>query len=193
MTLSTRFERALIFATQLHAEQRRKGTDIPYISHPLGVASMVLEQGGSEDEAIAALLHDAAEDQGGAATLEEIRRRFGDTVAAIVESCTDTMVTPKPPWRERKETYVDRVRTVSPSARLVSVADKLHNARSILTDYRLLGDALWGRFSGGKEGTLWYYRALVQAFRQAGPTPLVDELDRVVSEIERLAVTKKAG
>jgi len=193
MTLSTRFERALVFATQLHAEQRRKGTDIPYISHPLGVASMVLEQGGSEDEAIAALLHDAAEDQGGAATLEEIRRRFGDTVAAIVESCTDTMITPKPPWRARKEAYIAHVHTASASARLVSVADKLYNARSILADYGLRGDALWERFSGGKEGVLWYYRALVQAFRQAGPTPLVDELDRVVSEIERLAVTKKAG
>jgi (p)ppGpp synthase/HD superfamily hydrolase len=189
MRLSTRFEEALIFATRLHAGQRRKRTDIPYVAHLLGVTSLVLEQGGDEDEAIAALLHDAVEDQGGEATLEEIRRRFGETVAAIVEGCTDATTVRKPPWRERKAAYVAHVRQAPASERLVSVADKLHNARSILADYRALGEALWERFNGGKAGTLWYYRALVQAYRAAGPTPLVEELDRVVSELEKLATT----
>jgi GTP pyrophosphokinase len=192
MMLSTRFEEALIFATRLHAGQRRKETDVPYVAHLLGVTSLVLEQGGDEDEAIAALLHDAVEDQGGEATLEEIRRRFGETVAIIVEGCTDATTIPKPPWRERKEAYVAHVRQASASERLVSAADKLHNARCILADYRALGEALWGRFNGGKAGTLWFYRALVRAYGAAGSTPLVEELDQVVSEIERLA-TARAG
>jgi (p)ppGpp synthase/HD superfamily hydrolase len=186
MLLSTPFEEALVFATRLHREQMRKGTMIPYISHLLGVASIVLEHGGNEDEAIAALLHDAIEDQGGASTRQEIRRRFGDTVVAIVDGCTDAEVIPKPPWRMRKEAYIAHLAHASPSVRLVSAADKLHNARAILTDYRILGNALWRRFHGGKEGTLWYYRALVNAFRATGTTPLIEELDRVVSEIERL-------
>jgi (p)ppGpp synthase/HD superfamily hydrolase len=186
MLLSTRFEEALVFATRLHREQMRKGTTIPYISHLLGVTSIVLEHGGNEDEAIAALLHDAIEDQGGASTREEIRRRFGDTVVAIVDGCTDAEVIPKPPWRMRKEAYIAHIAHASPSVRLVSAADKLHNARAILTDYRILGNALWRRFHGGKEGTLWYYRALVNAFQATGTTSLIEELDRVVSEIERL-------
>jgi (p)ppGpp synthase/HD superfamily hydrolase len=186
MLLSTRFEEALVFATRLHREQMRKGTTIPYISHLLGVTSIVLEHGGNEDEAIAALLHDAIEDQGGASTREEIRRRFGDTVVAIVDGCTDAEVIPKPPWRMRKEAYIAHIAHTSPSVRLVSAADKLHNARAILTDYRILGNALWRRFHGGKEGTLWYYRALVNAFRATETTSLIEELDRVVSEIERL-------
>jgi len=126
------------------------------------------------------------EDQGGAPTLAEIRRRFGDTVADIVAGCSDTDVVPKPPWRPRKEAYVAHLALASPSVRLVSAADKLHNARSILTDYRRLGEAVWSRFTGGKEGTLWYYTALVQAFRAYDPTPLVDELARAVEEMERL-------
>src|SRR5881227_3632367 len=145
MELSTRFEDALTFATRLHADQTRKGTSIPYISHLLAVTSIVLEQGGNEDEAIAALLHDAIEDQGGAPTREEIRRRFGDTVVAIVDGCTDTEVMPKPPWRERKEAYIAHIREASTAVRLVSAADKLHNARAVLADYRVLGDALWQR------------------------------------------------
>ena len=188
--LSARFEEALVFATQLHAKQTRKGTSIPYIAHLLAVTSIVLEHGANEDEAIAALLHDAIEDQGGAATREDIRRRFGDTVVAIVDGCTDAEVIPKPPWRARKEAYIAHVREAPASVRLVSAADKLHNARTILADYRQLGDSLWQRFNGGKEGTLWYYRSIVNAFRAAGTTPLVEELDRVVSEIERLAARK---
>ena len=193
MALSSRFEEALLFATQLHARQRRKGTDIPYIAHLLGVTSIVLENGGDEDEAIAALLHDAIEDQGGAPTREEIRRRFGDTVVAIVDGCTDTEVIPKPPWRERKEAYIVHIREASPAVRLVSTADKLHNARAVLADYRVLGDALWWRFTAGKDGTLWYYRSIVNALREAGMTPLVEELDRVVSEIERLAAENSSS
>ena len=187
MVLSQRFEKALVWATQLHAGQYRKGTDVPYISHLLGVTSLVLENGGDEDEAIAALLHDAAEDQGGRATLQEIRRRFGSRVADIVKGCSDAMTQPKPPWRARKEAYIAHLSHATASELLVSTADKLHNARSILADYRTLGEALWQRFNGGKEGTLWYYRALLQALGENGPAPLTEELARVMSEIERLA------
>jgi (p)ppGpp synthase/HD superfamily hydrolase len=186
-TLSSRFEEALTLATRLHAGQCRKGTDTPYIAHLLGVASLVLEGGGGEDEAIAALLHDAVEDQGDKVTLEEIRRRFGERVAAIVKGCTDATTLPKPPWRARKEAYIAHLREAPAPERLVAAADKLHNARAILADYCALGEAVWARFNGGKAGTLWYYRALVETFRAAGPTPLVEELERVVSEIERLA------
>jgi (p)ppGpp synthase/HD superfamily hydrolase len=187
MKLSPLFDEALVWASQLHAAQERKGSGVPYVAHLLGAASIALEHGATEDEAIAALLHDAVEDQGGAAILERIRHRFGERVARIVEGCTDTDAVPKPPWRARKEAYVAHVRSASPSVRLVSASDKLHNARSITSDYRALGEALWSRFSGGREGTLWYYRALVDAYSAAGRTPLVEELDRVVSELERLA------
>ena len=186
MKLSERFTDALTFATQLHTNQTRKGGGIPYISHLLGVASIALEYGANEDEAIAALLHDAIEDQGGAATREEIRRRFVDVVTEIVDGCTDSDQTPKPPWLQRKEAYIAHIPTASASVRLVSAADKLHNVWSILKDYRLLGDAVWERFQGGKQGTLWYYRSLVKAFYTAGSTPLVEEFERVVDELERL-------
>jgi GTP pyrophosphokinase len=186
MKLSERFTDALTFATELHANQTRKGGGVPYISHLLGVASIALEYGANEDEAIAALLHDAIEDQGGAATREEIRHRFGDVVTEIVDGCTDSDQTPKPPWLQRKEAYIAHIPTASASVRLVSAADKLHNVWSILKDYRLLGDAVWERFQGGKQGTLWYYRSLVKAFYTAGSTPLVEEFERVVDELERL-------
>lgn len=189
MTLTTRFDDALVYARQLHAGQIRKGTTIPYVAHLLGVTAIVLEHGGTEDEAIAALLHDAIEDQGGDTTRAEIRHRFGDAVVAIVDGCTDAETIPKPPWRERKETYVAHIAEASPLVRLVSAADKLYNARAILADYRSLGDALWDRFNGGREGTLWYYRALVDAFRAVATSPLVEELDRTVSELERLVAT----
>ena len=191
MILSQRFEDALVYAARLHAKQIRKGTTIPYVSHLLSVASIVLEHGGNEVEAIAALLHDAIEDQGGAETREEIRRRFGDAVASIVDGCTDAEVIPKPPWKERKEQYIARLSHASPSILLVSAADKLHNARAILGDYRALGENLWDRFNGGKEGTLWYYKSLVDAFKQAAAgtalAPLIEELERVVGEIEKLS------
>jgi (p)ppGpp synthase/HD superfamily hydrolase len=185
--LLERFSAALTYATHLHAKQIRKGSGVPYIAHLLGVASIALEFGANEDEAIAALLHDAIEDQGGDATRQEIRRRFGDTVTAIVDGCTDAETIPKPPWRERKEAYIAHISSASPSVLLVSSADKLYNARSILQDYRLVGEEVWQRFTGGKTGSLWYYRSLVEAFRQVRFTPLVAELERVVSELEHLA------
>lgn len=185
--LSERFTTALTYATQLHANQVRKGSGVPYVAHLLGVASIALEYGANEDEAIAALLHDAIEDQGGATTREEIRRRFGDNVTAIVNGCTDADTTPKPPWRQRKEAYIAHLSTASPSVLLVSLADKLYNAQSILKDYRVLGESLWERFQGRKEGTLWYYRALVDAFRKTGITVIIEELEQVVAQIEVLA------
>ena len=192
MALTSRFEDALSFAARLHSGQLRKGTAIPYVSHLLAVASVALEHGADEDEAIAALLHDAIEDQGGAPTREEIRRRFGDRVTEIVDGCTDAETVPKPPWRERKERYIAHVAEASPSVRLVSASDKLHNARSILSDLRACGDEVWSRFKGGREGTLWYYRSLVEAFRAHGTTPLVEELARTVAEIERVAANGEA-
>jgi (p)ppGpp synthase/HD superfamily hydrolase len=182
-----RFEEALLYAARLHRDQTRKGTEVPYVTHLLAVAAIVGENGGTEDEVVAALLHDAPEDRGGKDRLEDIRARIGDEVAEIVDGCTDTYEDPKPEWRPRKKTYVAHVAKASPSVRLVSAADKLHNARSILADLRGVGDELWNRFTGGKEGTLWYYRALVEAYVEAGSNPVVEELDRVVREIEVLA------
>lgn len=187
MRLSQRFEEALIYATRLHAQQFRKGTDVPYVAHLLAVAALVLENDGNEDEAIAALLHDAIEDQGGPQTREEIRRRFGDAITAIVDGCTDTDHHPKPPWQQRKEAYLKHLPTATKSVLLVSAADKLHNARTILDDYRLIGDEVWSRFSGGKQGTLWYYRALVDSLKATGGSRLIEELERVVTELERLS------
>lgn len=184
--LSDKFTAALVYATELHAKQIRKGSGVPYIAHLLGVASIALEYGANEEEAIAALLHDAIEDQGGATIQAEIQQRFGETVATIVQGCTDTDITPKPPWRERKQAYIDHIIHASPSVRLVSAADKLYNAQSIVKDYRQIGEDLWQRFTGKKAGTLWYYRSLVNAFQQVDSTPLVEELDRVVSELEQL-------
>jgi (p)ppGpp synthase/HD superfamily hydrolase len=186
MFLTVRFEEALVYATRLHAGQLRKGSGVPYVAHLLGVASLALEHGADEDEAVAALLHDAVEDQGGAPRLEEIRARFGERVARIVAGCTDADVIPKPPWRERKERYIAHLAEADASVRLVSAADKLHNARAILSDYRTHGETLWQRFKGGRDGTLWYYRSVVEAFRAFGSTPLTDELARIVDELERL-------
>ena len=166
-----------------------QGYEVPYVTHLLAVAAIVGENGGTEDEVIAALLHDAVEDQGGAATREEIRKRFGNSVAIIVDGTTDTDVIPKPPWQERKRNYVAHVSGASRSVRLVSAADKLHNARSILRDLRTEGEVTWQRFSAGREDQLWYYRALVDAFRTAGGTDeIVDELEEVVEEIAETAV-----
>ncbi len=187
MTYSQRFEQALVLSHRLHADQTRKGTTTPYIGHLLAVAAIVIENSGTEDEVIAALLHDAVEDQGGAKTREEIRQRFGEKVAAIVDGLSDTDKTPKPPWRARKEEYIAHLSEASSSVLLVSLADKIHNAGSILRDLRNEGDGVWSRFTGGKDGTLWYYRALVDAFRARGQfITMVDELDQVVSEFEGL-------
>ena len=185
MPYTEKFENALEYAARLHRDQRRKGTDIPYINHLLAVASLVGENGGTEDEVIAALLHDGPEDQGGLPTLEDIRANFGDEVAEIVDGCTDTYQDPKPPWRERKERYLAHLAGAPDSVRLVSSADKLHNARAVLSDYRTVGEDLWSRFNGGKEGTLWYYQAVVDTLQDGGP--IVEELDRVVVELGTLS------
>jgi GTP pyrophosphokinase len=189
--LGPRFERALLFATRKHAGQTRKGGGIPYISHLLGVAGLVLEAGGDEDLAIAALLHDVAEDCGGVPMLNQVRRRFGKRVAHIVEGCSDAFTIPKPSWRERKEPYIRHLRTADADTRLVSVADKLHNARSIVADYRELGEQIWERFQGRREGTLWYYRALLDEFKRKKPNRLINEFERVVIELEALTASPK--
>ncbi|WP_427163028.1 HD domain-containing protein [Aliinostoc sp. HNIBRCY26] len=191
--LSQRFSQALIYATELHASQVRKGSGVPYIAHLLGVTSIALEYGANEDEAIAALLHDAIEDQGGAATRAEILRRFGENVTNIVDGCTDADTTPKPPWRQRKEAYIAHLATASPSVLLVSSADKLHNLRSLLQDYRLVGESLWQRFQGGKDGTLWYYRTLIDALRKIQLTAIVEDLTRAMKELEALVEGRGAG
>ena len=188
MSLSSRFDEALVYASQLHREQLRKGSETPYVGHLLAVAALVLENGADEDEAIAALLHDAMEDQGGRPTLAEIRRRFGPRVAEIVEGCSDSDTVPKPPWRERKERYIAHLADASPSVLLVCAADKLHNARSIVADLRRQGNAIWQIFNGGKEGTLWYYREVLAALRRRSAAPaLVEQLAAAVAEMERLA------
>ncbi|MEP6801955.1 MAG: HD domain-containing protein [Acidobacteriota bacterium] len=177
----------MAWASELHREQRRKGSDTPYLAHLLSVSALVLENGGDEDEAIAALLHDAVEDCGGRPTAEEIRRRFGPRVADIVDGCTDSDETPKPAWRPRKERFVEHLTGASASVRLVAAADKLHNARCVLSDLRREGERVWDRFAAPRHETLWYYRAVTSRLQESGPHPLVEELDRVVTELERRA------
>jgi (p)ppGpp synthase/HD superfamily hydrolase len=193
--LTELFDHAVRYANRIHANQTRKGTDVPFMTHLLGVASLVLENGAeSEDEVIGALLHDAAEDQGGRPRLEDIRERFGERVGHIVDACTDSYEDPKPPWRERKQAYIAHVRERvehggdDPALR-VSLADKLHNTRAILADVREAGDAAFERFNGKKDGTLWYYAALVEAFR-GFPNRMVGELERAVAELRRLTVVR---
>jgi (p)ppGpp synthase/HD superfamily hydrolase len=188
MKLSRRYEAAFTLAFDLHASQLRKTTTIPYIAHLIGVSGIVLDYGGSEDEAIAALLHDAAEDQGGKSTLNRIRKEFGSEVADIVEGCSDTMRFLKPPWKQRKEEYIEHLRHASPSVCLVSAADKLHNVRSILADYREIGEEVWKRFSGKRDGSLWYYRTVVDVLRERFRHPLFEELDRTIRELEKLTL-----
>jgi (p)ppGpp synthase/HD superfamily hydrolase len=165
-----------------HGDQRRKGAETPYFGHILGVASLVVDEGGSEDEAIAALLHDAPEDQGGEETLDEIGEVFGEKVREIVLRLSDTLEDPKPPWKKRKRNYLAHLREESDrSVLLVSIADKLHNARSIVLDRADYGEQVWDRFTGGKEGTLWYYGELVKIFDERFPGALADEFRRTVA------------
>jgi (p)ppGpp synthase/HD superfamily hydrolase len=185
MTLTQRFDEAVRYAREVHASQTRKGSSAPYISHLLGVASIVLDDGGTEDEAIGALLHDAAEDHGGRPRLEDIRAKFGDAVARIVEDCTDSWETPKRPWAERKPAYAHHARTLPPSSLRVSAADKVHNTYAILRDLRNDGEVIWSRFSAGADDVLSYYQSLVRSYREAGGGKLVDELARIVRGIER--------
>jgi GTP pyrophosphokinase len=186
MPTSARFLEAVSYAAALHGNQRRKFSGVPYLAHLLAVAASVMEHGGNEDQTIAALLHDAVEDQGGLATLAEIRRRFGEPVAQIVDACSDTTENPKPPWRLRKEAYLARLQDASASVRLVTAADKLHNVRSILREYRRRGESMWNLFRGGRDGTLWYHRVVVDSLKQHGNNALVEELERAVTELEQL-------
>jgi (p)ppGpp synthase/HD superfamily hydrolase len=185
---TSRFEEALAYAYRLHSSQLRKGSGIPYVSHLLAVCSLVMEYGGGEDEAIAALLHDAIEDQG--VSRAEIRKRFGSHVTEIVDGCTDADTVPKPAWRPRKEAYIARLGTAPRSIRLVIACDKLHNVRSLIKDYREQGEDLWDHFTGGREGTLWYYRAVVTELSRDGIVQLFSELERTVSEFESLVAPK---
>jgi (p)ppGpp synthase/HD superfamily hydrolase len=194
--LTSRFEEALTYAARAHWDHIRKvdrekapppESEIPYVAHLLAVTSLVLENGGGEDEAIAALLHDAIEDTGGPARREDIRARFGDEIVRIVEACSDSDGENKAPWADRKRAYIGHLSVSSDrKARLVTACDKLHNARSVLADYRKLGATLWARFNGGREGTLWYYRALADEFARGGPAGVADEIGRAVSELEEL-------
>lgn len=182
--LGERFDLALDMAHRYHGDQKRKGAETPYFGHLLGVASLVVDEGGDEDEAIAALLHDAPEDQGGVETLDEIGRVFGDRVREIVLRLSDTFEDPKPPWRKRKEDYLAHLREEDDrSVLLVSIADKLHNARSIALDLADDGEAVWDRFTGGREGSLWYYRELSAIFDRSFPGALADELRLTVERI----------
>lgn len=185
--MSPRFAEAFALAERLHREQVRKKTQVPTISHLMAVTALVLENGGGEEEAIAALLHDAAEDCGGRPILDEIRRRFGDSVASIVEGCSDTLETPKPRWQPRKESYLEHLQSAPAPTLLVSLADKVHNVRSLAFEYRRVGDRLWQRFTASREQTLWYYQSLLEIFRRRCPEqlePLVDELARALDDLE---------
>jgi (p)ppGpp synthase/HD superfamily hydrolase len=182
--LTDRFDRAVLFAIDLHRSQLRKGTKIPYVTHLFAVCSLVLEDGGTEDEAIAALLHDGPEDQGGAAVLEAIRERFGPTVAQMVEGLSDAMPAPgeaKAPWRSRKEAYLRHLADASESVLRISLADKLHNARSILVDVETDGEAVWSRFNAGRDEQAWYYGQLLAIFERRLPRSRnLPELRRVI-------------
>ena len=182
--MGPRFEAAVAYAAELHRTQFRKATRVPYLAHLLAVAALVLEQDGDEDEAIAGLLHDAVEDQGGAATLEAIRAQFGAPVASIVAGCTETDQDPKPPWQERKEAYLEHLRhETAPGVLRVSLADKLHNLQSMLRDHTELGAALWARFNAGPGQQLWYYESLAAIFDQRLPGPFAREFRALVAQL----------
>lgn len=180
VVLSERFVEALQYAHEIHREHMRKGTDIPYITHLMSAAALTLENGGNEDQAIAALLHDAVEDCGGLERLDDIREKFGEAVAQIVADCTDSWVEPKSAWRGRKEAYVESLRTKPESSLLVALADKTHNARSIVSDLHAIGERHWDRFNADRTGMLWYYRSLADAFQSRLPGALCRELQRNV-------------
>lgn len=187
MEYSDRVGSALQRMFDLHRSQRRKGNNVPYITHLLAVAALVGEYGGDEDQFIAALLHDAVEDAGGHDMLESLREEFGDRVADYVWACSDTAEDPKPPWRPRKEQYLAHLREAPPEVKLISAADKLHNARAITVDLRRIGPAVWDRFKGGRDGSLWYYREALDALAAGWDHPILDELRLAVEEMLRLA------
>ena len=181
--LTSRFEQALVYAACLHRYQYRKDDHTPYIAHLLSVSAIVLEQGGDEDEAIAALLHDAVEDQGGEPTRQAIQQQFGDQVTAIVEGCTETTQTPKLSWQLRKQHYLEQIQQAPVSVLRVSLADKLHNARSLLSFLHQEGEVVWSRFNASKADTLGFYNALSQIYRSTGWDDLIQEFDRLLIEI----------
>lgn len=182
--LNDKYAEALQFAWETHKDQVRKGSNTPYISHLLSVSALVIENGGSQDQAIAALLHDAVEDQGGLKIAQTIRERFGSRVADIVLACSDTVTSPKPPWRARKEAFIQKLPDVGHDAWLVSVCDKLHNARSISADLDRLGPDLWRKFKGGRSGTVWYYRSFADFFLRNLPGTLAGQLDEAARILE---------
>jgi len=194
MSYSERFDKALTFAARIHRDQVRRGSLVPYVNHLLAVAAIVGEAGGTEDQVIGALLHDAIEDCIGEIPdiREQIAQRFGEGVLQIVEACTDADTLPKPPWRSRKEVFLAHLQTTPPGAPalLVSLADKLHNADAILRDYRQVGEALWERFNGKREGTLWYYTQLSESFKTLQPGPLAEELASTLRTIRELVAGK---
>src|ERR1700731_1828566 len=190
LKLGPRFLRAFLFAAEKHKAQTRKASTIPYIAHLMGVASLVLEAGGDEDLAIAALLHDVVEDCGGAPMLKQVRRRFGKRVAHVVDGCTDADTEPKAPWRERKEKYLRHLKTADADTLLVSAADKLNNVRSILSDYRAIGESVWSRFNAGREGTLWYYRTLRDQFLMHERNRITLDFELAMSELDSLLQRK---
>ncbi|MDR3655046.1 MAG: HD domain-containing protein [Mycobacterium sp.] len=184
--LTQKFVEALQYAADKHLRQTRKASEVPYLGHLLSVAGLVIEDDGAETQAIAALLHDAAEDQGGEETLAEIGQKFGAEVASIVEQCSDTSETPKPPWRPRKERYIGHLREASDDAVLVSLADKLDNARAIRRDFSAHGDEVWQRFSvQDPKSHLWYYRSLLGVFSQRCDSWMVGELRKVIDDLEQ--------
>ncbi len=179
---SDRLDRAVVLVTRAFRSKRRKGTQIPYLSHLFQVMVYVAENGGDEDQLIAALLHDYLEDID-SATADEVRQLFGERIAEIVVALSDSTTTPKPPWPERKTAYLAALATKSPEIKLVSCADKLHNARSIHRDFRNVGDALWDRFQADRDQTLWYYRCVVRALGTGWSHPLLDELRAEVQDL----------
>lgn len=184
--LGDRFADAFVYAVHLHTRQARKGTAIPYLTHLMTVCSLVLEDGGDESQAIAALLHDGPEDQGGQPILDEIQRRFGDEVAALVDGLTDTLKDPKPKWRPRKKAYLARLEHEPISVLRVSLADKLHNLRSVAVDHAALGEALWDRFNAGRKQQEWYFGALLEVFERRLPDSRnLPEFRRLVGEVFR--------
>jgi (p)ppGpp synthase/HD superfamily hydrolase len=186
-----KFDRALQFAVEVHRYDPRKGTEVPYVAHVLGVCSLVLEEGGSEIQAIAALLHDTAEDHGGQKTLDKIQADFGPDVMKIVKACSDTLATRKPKWRPRKERYLKRLAREPESVLLVSLADKLYNARAITRDYRICGERLWKRFKTGRDDQLWYYRRLRDTFAQRLPScRMTGELAAAIGQLEELIAAR---
>ena len=189
--LGSRLQQAFRYSAGKHAGQTRKQTAVPYLSHLMAVASLVLEAGGDEDLAIAALLHDVVEDCGGMPRLREIRRKFGPRVARIVEGCTDSFSDPKPPWLERKQAYLAHLKSEDTETRLVSACDKLHNVRTVLADYRQQGESVWKRFQGKRDGTLWYYRAISHEFRRSGPNCITRELEIAVEQLEQAVRVKR--